>query len=294
MSNLLQFFGGTPFSLPAGNDPYTWGSAGNLYAALPSTLNDGSYIVLTTSAVTLYNAAGTAVWTKAASAINASANAVVLAAWIDTTDSPANIYVIGVNSGVTTAYPAKIAISTGTLTAIGTGFACPTSATQFPALYRNAQGSGDFTFYYSPASGNPPRALNFSSSTGAITVADAAVSSNGTPLMNTSTNNSIGYRTADGTILAQFITATSGVFQISLTRNGKSAAFEVGGGVITELNVTSGTTNDGQIAMCVAGTVVVQIANSTASNTNFYRMFPVTLRTTFDSYLATAATFMGI
>lgn len=294
MSNLWQFVGASVFGLPAGNDPYTWGSAGNLSAALPSTLNDGSYFGITSSAITLYNAAGTAVWTKAPSAINASGNAFLLCAWVDTVDSPANIYVLAVNSGVTTAYPAKIAISTGTVTTIGTGFTCPTSATTFPALFRNALGSGDFTLYYSPASGTSPRGLNFSSTTGAITVADGPISSNGTPLQNTSTNNSIGYRTADGTILCQFLTAQSGVWQIALTRNGKTACFEVGGGVTTALSTTLGTANDGLISLCVAGLVVVQVSISTVANTSFIRQFPVTLRTTFDAWLGTCASYMGI
>lgn len=291
---------------PAAKDPYTWASAAasilssgqNLSPTLPSTLNDGSYIVLNASAftITLFNAAGTAIWTKTAANFNASAVNISQAVWIDTVDGA--LYGVAGNSGGTIAYPFKIAISTGVVTPLGAGFSVPTnflnlgSQPTYGYLSRAAQGSGDFTLFGSGGGSVPPRQLSFSSSTGAITFAIANTVSGSTPI-GTSLSSAplISYRSLDGTILMGFTLPYSGnmgasPIGLALYRNGKAALF-------SPQNFAGYTSSSGSnsvnSSVAVVGNSVMIITGNIVQG-----QFPIMLRSDFDAFLAAACTYIGI
>lgn len=280
---------------PAAKDPYTWnsaaGSAKSSRPILPSTLNDGSYIVPTSASITLYNASGTAVWTKAPAEVNASATSFLVCVWIDTVDGA--LYGLGNNNSNTQFYPFKIAISTGTLTEIGaSGFAIPAAfiGSQNPHLTRAAQGSGDFTLFGggSPAS-QPPQQISFSSSTGAVTLALANVMSGTTAIGNQSASPfSVSYRSLDGTILLsfQFYYQNQSTSQIvlALVRGGKVGFFA------PQMQMScNGNSNQTANLMTVVG-------NSVLLTNGLIQQFqiPMMLRSDFDTFLAAACTYMGI
>jgi len=289
---------------PVGKDPYNWtsaamflgGSGANNSPTLPSTLNDGSYLVLNsgTTTITLNNSSGTAIWTKAVTSLAASATGLINSVWIDTVDGA--LYGIAVNSGSTTAYPFKIVLSTGVATQIGAGLTIPSNflsagSISIGYLTRSAQGSGDFTLFGGNA-GNAPRQISFSSSTGNQTVAIANVLSGSSALGNMfMTIPSIGYRTLDTTILMALVMPNIGSTNVSpigiaVYRNGKAAVF-------SPQQFSAYTTAAGSMNTYVLMTVVGNSVLAT-SGTIPQGQIPMMLRSDFDTFLANVCTYMGI
>lgn len=218
-------------SFPVPKDGWSnWAKAANL-RALPSTLNDGSYFVPGASSIALVSSAGSNVWSVAPTAINASA-ASIGPLWVDTTDNA--VWVVAFNSGGTTAYLAKIALSTGTVTTIGS-FTVSASNT-YRNLYRAAMGSGDFTLLGTNSLQHV--AVSVSSSTGATTVAEANFKSGGVGVasfsaLGVSASVTALYRSLDGTLTACMLVTQPTVYLMETTliiyRGTKMAAVPVSG-----------------------------------------------------------------
>lgn len=287
MTLLLGSIGASAPQWPAAKDPFVWTSAAAAGVTLPSTLNDGSYLSVVGTGITLNNSSNTAVWTKAPTIVNASAASFMTCVWIDSTDGA--LYGIALSSALTTAYPFKLVLSTGAITAIGSGFAITTTFVSFNYLSRAAQGAGDFTLYGAAGGTGAPLMLQFSSSTGTVTVAVTKVlsasSSIGSMLMNTP---AIGYRSADGTILATpviyYSNQSSTPIGLALFRNGKLALFSPQ--MFASYNGQCQTSGS---VFTVIGTSVYLTAGIVQQG-----QIPVMLRSDFDAFLAAACTFMGI
>lgn len=278
---------------PIGKDPYAWTSSlanyGQSSCVLPSLLNDGSYLNVGSGQVTLYNSQNTAIWTKAPTDVNASANAMMPVAWVDATDGA--IYLIATGTGM--AYPFKITLSTGILTALGTGFSTAnTQITSFSYLSRASQGAGDFTLFGAGGVSSPsgsPVSLNFSSANGAITKAISNVKNSLSSLGTVGTNPAaISYRSQDGTIIAglglYYMNQGVSPILLILHRNGKSAIFAPqGSSSYNGCAVPTGSalTVVGSSVLCTGGLVQ-------------QGQIPMMSRADFDAFLAAACTYMGI
>lgn len=300
MSLLIGTVGASIPQLPAAKDPYTWSSAayvsnsGNS-VTLPSTLNDGSYFLIATNLISLFNAAGTLVWSKAPTVLNASATNILLTAWIDTVDGA--IYLIAGSASVM--YPTKIIISTGVVSSLGAGITPGAASfanlggTSVAYLLRAAQGSGDFTIFgWGAAPTASPRQIGFNSVTGVVTSAEAAVLSGSVAVGAITTTPKIGYKSLDGTILLVGPISQSGTNVVSgcifpLYRNGKFALFEFNAMPIAGAS-TSGTTQTSSQFTAIGNYVML------TNGQIFQGIFPMMLRSDFDTFLAAACTYMGI
>lgn len=174
--------------------------------AVPTPDNDGSYIQLPASidsASTLerFNAADAQVWAVAGTDIDASCNYWTGCFWLDTTDSAIWVWCYAVGTTPDTYYLAKVALSDGAITNIGS---CQPGDGLFAYsfnqyyVYRASMGSGDLTIR------DGDYRISLSTSTGAITVAAAQVSQNGVAI-----HSSSGYETADGDIFVSDFATTS-------------------------------------------------------------------------------------
>jgi len=287
MTLLIGSVGASVPQWPAAKDPFTWTSAAASGETLPSTLNDGSSLAVSSSGITLNNSANTAVWTKAPTAVNASASTFMSCVYIDTVDGA--LYGVALNATPNMAYPFKLVLSTGVITAIGAGFAVAATFCAYNYLTRAAQGSGDFTLYGAGGGTAAPKYTQYSSSTGAVTVAVTNVlsgsSSIGSLMMN---NPAIGYRSADGTILATpvlyYTNQGSTPIGLALFRNGKVALF----------SPQMFASYNGQCQ--TSGSVFTVIGTSVFLSNGLVQQgqIPVMLRSDFDTFLAAACTYMGI
>jgi hypothetical protein len=196
-------------------------------------------------------------------------------------------------------YPTKIIIATGVVSSLGAGITpgavsfANLGGTAVAYLLRAAQGSGDFTLFgFGASTTASPRQIGFNSATGAVTVAEAAVLSGTTPVGALTTTPKIGYKSLDGTILLVGPVVASGTtnmmpLMFPLYRNGKFSIFEFNAMPVAA--AASSALNQATSQFTVVGGSVI-LTNGAINQ----GIFPVMSRTDFDTFLATACTFMGI
>lgn len=159
---------------------------------LPTPDNDGSYITITYTQFAKYNTAGNPIWSVAPTDINTNCDRFTGCAWLDTSDSA--IWVWAYDSGTTpdTYYLAKIALSDGAITNIGT---CQPGDGYFEYYFeryyneRASMGSGNLTIR------DGDYKIVLSTTDGSIVSAATQVTQNGIAI-----DSYANYETADGSI----------------------------------------------------------------------------------------------
>jgi hypothetical protein len=167
-----------PYPALAPGGPFKQNAAYNA-AQFYAPANDGTTIFFPysdTGSLVLNSLANSAVWTNSYTTVNAAATRWV-GFWYDTVE--ARIYCFA-RSGSTLYVGYITNFATGAVTAIGTGCAITANMVLNGGAYaikRAQMGSGDFTVYL--LNQNPATKISISSTTGAITVAEAAITQNG-------------------------------------------------------------------------------------------------------------------
>jgi len=186
--------------LPTGDDDGSW-------IRLPPTYNTGG--------LERYNAAGAQVWSKVFTDIHADADHFTGVFWLDTSDSAIWVWVCDIGTTPDTYYLAKVALSDGAVTSVGS---CQPGdglfGTSFYMYYteRAAMGSGNLTI----RDGDYKIVLD--TSDGSIATAAVQVTQNGAAIHSYNS-----YETEDGLIYlvkAPIVVLANGSLALGISRGG--------------------------------------------------------------------------
>lgn len=183
--------------------------------SLPTPDNDGSYIELPldyNDPLKKYGVDGTLSWSVAITDINANADHWTGVFWLDTADSAIWVWPYDIDTTPDTYYLAKVALSDGTVTNVGT---CQPGdglfGAQFSTFYaeRASMGSGDLTIR------DGDQKIVLSTTDGSIVTAASQVTQNGRAI-----SAAVGYETADATIYVATIASSGNNFVIMKLQRG--------------------------------------------------------------------------
>jgi len=192
---------------------------------LPTGDDDGSWVRLpasNTGNLELYNASGAQVWAQAHTDIHADAEFWTGVFWLDTSDSAVWVWVYDIGTTPDTYYLAKVALSDGTVTNIGScqpGDGLFANTFQYYYAERAAMGSGNLTIR------DGDYRIVLDTSDGSIATAAAQVTQNGVSI-----NISCSYETEDGLIYLSF-------FPTIIVANGSASGVVQRGGMAVNVRL---------------------------------------------------------
>ncbi len=258
--------------------------------ALPTPDNDGSYIVLpasSTGVLARYTGLAAPVWTVARTDIDVGAEYWTPFVWLDTVD--ACLYVMTLDNGSNTWTLAKIALSDGGVTVIGTATA-PAGFMVYgyfdslsTRVVRAAAGSGDFTVDYAGYR------ITLSSGSGAILSGPTQITQAGVSVKK------LVYASADGNVLinmapTRFASTAPSTISTDVQRGGSVGRYSLDGtNHIGNLQNYTGPTSFIVWGDCVAG----YSSFLSGSDSRWYgaRFFD---RTDFDRWINDIAELLGL
>lgn len=247
--------------------------------ALPTPDNDGSYILLpnNTGSLQRYNAAGAQVWTVARTDIHAAIDYWTGVFWLDTTDSAIWVWCYNLGTTPDTYYLAKIALTDGAVTNVGTcqpGDGKFGNALNYYYFERAAMGSGNLVIR------DGDQKITLDTSDGSIAVAAAQVTQNGRALDST-----FNYETADSAIYTKvfpYWTLSTNVMIGYLQRGG---LFKL---IMLPLNSPCGSVSTTYPILWGGYIAIVTLSGGLVYNARFFN------RTDFDAWLVKIADYYGL